>query len=103
MINVSCPICSFSVNRSSWFYRCTVCNTLSLFPRKGIPCDKEQALDNLSKVIQRRKETATKQVVRQEPSLDIQVKTVFNDEELDGFIITIDDNMFIHYLEERED
>ena len=101
--SVSCPICSFSVNRSSWFYRCNACKTLSLFPRIGLPVNKEQALDNLSEVIQNRKETAMKQVVRQEPELNIVVKTVFDDEELDGFIITIDDCFFIHYLEESED
>ena len=98
----SCPICSFSVNHSQWFYSCSVCKTLSLFPRIGLPVNKEQASKNFTDIIQRRQEAVTSlEVCRPtEPELEIAVKTVFNEDIIDGFIITIDDCLFIHYLQE---
>ena len=100
--NISCPICSALINRGQWFYSCTVCNTLSLFPRIGSPVNKEQALDNLARVIKNRLEAMMpKQVVRQEPELNIVVKTVFDDcETLDGIIINVNGCTFPYYIEE---
>ena len=99
----SCPICQGSVqSRTGMFHTCAICKKQSITLRRGEPVTKAIALDNLAKVLQTRLEAVTSlEVCRQtEPELDIQVKTVFNDEELDGFIITIDDCFFIHYLEE---
>jgi hypothetical protein len=109
MINISCPICQGELTTSAMFYKCLCCKTQSLFPRRGEPVGKEQALDNLARVIKNRQYKAQgferrdnnqDDISLDDTPLEIAVKTVLKDEDLDGVIINVNGSVFPYYLEE---